>query len=451
MLSFGHSSPSFGQALLSRREVLRLGGLGLAGLSLPQLLRSEAEATTPARAAARPKSLIYVVLSGGPSHIDMYDLKSGAPAEFRGPFSPIATSLPGCEICEFMPLQAKLMDRVALVRGIRSVENDHFLSEVYTGLPRTAGSRPSFGSLVSRLLPAAGAMPSYVNVNERPSSSENDYEQPHYAGPEHAPFRPSAESLDDLAPAKSLDRLRDRRELLTAFDALRRQVDQVHAYQALDRHQTKAFEIVTSPAVREAFDLSKEPPKTIERYGTRGQFTHQTYKTLLYPWDPKPFVLARRLVEAGVRTVTVTIGNWDHHSGANSDIFFSLRTVLPALDRSLYALFEDLRERGLDDDVGVVVLGEFGRTPKITYPGPGREHWAEAGCALFYGGGWKTGQVIGATDARAERSIDGRIGFQNVMASIYRLFGIDPTTTIADFNGRPQYLLDYDQPIAALS
>jgi len=429
-----------------RRSFLQWGSLGLAGLSLPDLLRSQAQAKAPARS----KSLIYIVLSGGPSHIDMYDLKPGAPAEFRGPFSPIATSLPGCEICEFMPLQAKLMDRMALVRGIRSVENDHFLSEVYTGLPRTAGARPSFGSLISRFLPSAGAMPSYVNVNERPGSNENDYERPHYAGPEHAPFRPSAESLDDLSPAKSLARLQDRRDLLTAFDALRRQVDQVQSYRALDKYQAKAFEIVTSPAVREAFDLSKEPAKVVDRCGKGGKFTHQTYKDLKYPWDVKPFILARRLVEAGVRIVTVKIGSWDHHSGANSDIFHSLQTVLPALDRSVYALCEDLRERGLDEDVGVVMLGEFGRTPKITYPGPGREHWAEAGCALFYGGGWKTGQVIGATDARAERSIDGRIGFQNVMASIYRHFGIDPTMTIADFNGRPQYLLDYDEPIAAL-
>ncbi|MCE9603340.1 MAG: DUF1501 domain-containing protein [Planctomycetia bacterium] len=443
MLSVGTTSSS------DRRTFLRAGGLGVAGLgglSLSGLLRRQAEA----KSSARSKSLIYIVLSGGPSHIDMYDMKPGAPAEFRGPFSPVATSLPGCEICEFMPLQAKLMNRIALVRGIRSVENDHFLSEVYTGLPRTAGARPSFGSLISRLLPNSGALPSYVNVNEKPGTNENDYEWPHYAGPEHAPFRPSHESLADLTPAKSLDRLRDRRELLTAFDALKRQVDQVQSYRALDRYQAKAFEIVTSAAVRDAFDLSKEPPKVVERYGKGGQYTHQTYKDLRYPWDAKPFILARRLVEAGVRIVTVAVGNWDHHSGANSDIFVSLRTVLPALDRSLYALFEDLRERGLEQDVGVVVLGEFGRTPKITYPGPGREHWAEAGCALFYGGSWKTGQVLGATDARAERSLDGRIGFQNVMASIYRLFGIDPTTAIADFNGRPQYLLDHNYPIAGL-
>jgi hypothetical protein len=442
---FGLTEATGGLRTAGRREFLRWGGLGLAGLALPDLLRNEAEA----KPAGRPKSLIYIVLSGGPSHIDMYDLKPGAPAEFRGPFTPIATSLPGCEICEHMPMQARIMDRVALVRGIRSVENDHFLSEVYTGLPRTSGARPSFGSMISRLAKRQTSLPSYVSVGEG-GGGEFDYQRPHYAGPAHAPFRPIEEALDDLSPVKSLDRLRDRSELLSAFDALRRNVDRVAAYEAHDRYTAEALRIVTSPAVRDAFDLSKEPADVFERYGKGGQFTHQTVASIRYPWDVKPFILARRLVEAGVRIVTVGVGSWDHHSGAQSDIFQSLRLVLPALDRSIYALLEDLRERGLDQDVGVVLLGEFGRTPKIVYPGPGREHWAEAGCALFYGGGWRTGQVIGATDRRAERSIDGKIGFQNIMATIYGLFGIDPKSTIPDFNGRPQYLLDDAEPIRAL-
>jgi hypothetical protein len=434
--------------------------LGLAGLGLPDLLRAESPAssaaaipaatTIAAKSASKAKSLIYIVLSGGPSHIDMYDLKPGAPAEFRGPFTPIATSLPGCEICEHMPLQARIMDRVALVRGIRSVENDHFLSEVFTGLPRTSGARPAFGSLISRLATRASSLPSYAALGEG-GGGESDYQRPHYAGPGHAPFRPIEQALDDLSPVKSLDRLRDRRELLTAFDGLRRQVDRVAAYEAHDRYTAEALKIVTSSAVRDAFDLSREPADVFQRYGQGGQFTHQTVASIRYPWDVKPFILARRLVEAGVRIVTVGIGNWDHHSGPQADIFKSLGVVLPALDRSIYALLEDLRERGLDQDVGVVLLGEFGRTPKIVYPGPGREHWADAGCALFYGGGWKMGQVIGETDRRAERSIDGKIGFQNIMATIYRFFGINPKSTIPDFNGRPQYLLDDAEPITQLT
>ena len=171
----------------------------------------------------------------------------------------------------------------------------------------------------------------------------------------------------------------------------------------MDRFQAQALDIVTSPRVREAFDLSREPDRLRASYG-KGRFPHQTVKSIMYPWDGEQFLLARRLVEAGVRVVTLRIGDWDHHSAAEGDIFFCLRHLLPLLDRGLCTLFSDLRLRGLDEDVLVVVLGEFGRTPRISLPGPGREHWADAGCAVFYGGGLRMGQVIGETDARGERS-----------------------------------------------
>jgi hypothetical protein len=353
-----------------------------------------------------------------------------------------------------LPEQAKLMHRIALIRGIKSVENDHFLSEVYTGLPRSSGKRPAFGSLITRLSArSTNPLPPYVSLNSEAQSSDNNYEQPHYAGAGFGPFRPIDEALDDLAAVASLDRLQERRTLLAEFDRLRATADRVRDFNAFDHYQAHALDIITSSAVRDAFDLNKEPPGTLQRYGHKqGQFTHQTVKRLLYDWDAKAFVQARRLIEAGVRLVTVSVGNWDHHSSPEADIFYSLGKMVPALDRTLAALFNDLHERGLDRDVGVVVLGEFGRTPKITTNGAGvgREHWADAGCALFYGGGWRTGQVIGATDARAERSVDGAIGFQNIMATIYRLFGIDPQSTIPDFNGRPQYLLDTGEPIRGL-
>ncbi len=365
MLTIGES-PLRKPHACGRREFLRAGALGLGGLTLADVLRNEATAKT----ATRPKSLIYIVLSGGPSHIDMYDLKPEAPAEYRGPFTPIATSLPGEYICEHMPLQAQLLDRCALVRGIRSVENDHYLSEVYTGLPRTAGQRPAFGSVLSRLKGGVGPLPPYVSLAEGPQGVF-DFELPHYAGLGHAPFRPKDESVEDLTPVKSLDQLQGRRQLLAAFDRWRQQADQIASYSAIDRFQSQALEIMTSSQVRDAFDLSREPADMLERYGHKqGHFTHQTLVRLLYPWDARRFVLARRLVEAGVRVVTVQIGAWDHHSGADSHIFTSLQHMLPALDRSLAALFNDLHERGLDNDVSVVVLGEFGRTPKITYPGP---------------------------------------------------------------------------------
>jgi uncharacterized protein (DUF1501 family) len=170
----------------------------------------------------------------------------------------------------------------------------------------------------------------------------------------------------------------------------------------------------------------------------------------MYPWDPKPFVLARRLVEAGVRVVTLRAGSWDHHSGPQSDIFHALRHIVPLVDRSVCALLDDLEARGLGDDVLVVVLGEFGRTPKITHPGPGREHWADAGCAVLAGGGLKRGIVIGETDARGERAKSGETNFQNVIATIYGVLGVNPETALPDFTGRPTYLLDDPRPIPDL-
>jgi hypothetical protein len=428
---------------IDRRDFLRVGALGMGGLTLADLLRAEATK----KETGRPKSIIYVILGGGPSHIDMYDLKPDAPAEIRGPFKPIATKLTGVQVCEHMPMQASIMDQLTLLRGIRSVENDHFLSEVYTGLPRTAGPRPAFGSAASRLMRERSTLPPYVSLSGK--SDGDPFEKPVYAGSAHAPFRPFGSALDDLKPVKSLNQLQDRKNLLNTFDSMRRTLDSAESTTGLDKFQTQAMEIVTSSRVRDAFDLSKEPDRLIASYG-RGKYTHQTYKTIVYDWDSKPFIMARRLVEAGVRVVTVPVSQWDHHGSDNGDIFVSLKLVLPALDRTLHALFTDLRSRGMEKDVLVVVLGEFGRTPKIEGPGPGRGHWAEAGCAIFYGGGLPMGQVIGETDSRAERAKSGSITFQNIMATMYRVLGIDPEQAIPDFTGRPVCLLDDPNPVKGL-
>ena len=447
MLAIPSQKPAFDGGL-SRREWLRVGGLGLGGLTLADLLRHDAKATTETR---RPKSVIYVVLDGGPSHLDMWDLKPQAPNEYRGPFSPIATKLPGVQICEHMPLQAAMMDRTALVRGIRSVENDHYLSEVYTGLPRAAGKRPAFGSVVSKLAPTKVSLPTYVSLKQH-QGDLFDYEKPHYVGAAHAPFRPFEESLKDLTPVKNVELLENRKALLTAFDNLHREVEQRQSFGGLDRFQAQALEMIASPKVREAFDLSNESPETLARYGHKiGKYPHQTAKQYMYDWNGKPFLMARRLVEAGVRVVTLHAAEWDHHSSPTGDIFFALKCLMPVLDMSVTALVNDLKDRGLSDEVLVVVLGEFGRTPKISPVGPGREHWADAGCALFFGGGLTMGQVIGETDSRAERSINGTISFQNVMATIYHTLGIDLDVKLPDFNGRPQYLLDDCVPIRELT
>ncbi len=291
---------------LDRRVFLRAGALGLGGLSLADLLRNEARAAT----GGRPKSLIYIVLGGGPSHIDMYDLKPDAPDEYRGPFRPIATSLTGVQICEHLPMQARIMDQLALVRGVRSVENDHFLSEVYTGLPRTAGKRPAFGSIVSRLAPTDSALPPYVSLHES-QTDEFEFEKPYYAGSGHAPFRPFGAVLENLTPPKSLDALQERKQLLAAFDTMRRDLDR-NALGGVDRFQAQAIDMITSSTVRDAFDLSKEPLKVRAGYG-KGKFTHQTVKRFLYDFDTRPFLLARRLVEAGVRVVSLQVPSWDHH------------------------------------------------------------------------------------------------------------------------------------------
>jgi hypothetical protein len=436
----------------SRREFLRVGGLGLAGLSLAQLMQAEALAEGLAegpgrRAARRPKSVIYIALYGGISHIDTWDPKPEAPVEYRGEFSAIPTRLPGVRLCELFPRQAAMMDRLALLQGVQSVENDHFLSEVYTGLPRSAGKRPAFGSVVSRLARHESPLPPYVTL-AGVDADQFEFQRPYYAGAAHAPFRPLEDSLESLSPVKDLSRLEDRRALLEGFNKLQRSLDS-EATSGIDRFQAAALEMIASPAVREAFDLSQESPETFERYG-RGKYTHQAVVDILYDWDPKPIVLARRLVEAGVRVVTLQLGSWDHHRGESQHIFKSYRYSLPLLDQSIAALVTDLEERGLIDDVLVVVLGEFGRTPKVSYPGPGREHWADAGSVIMAGGGLKMGQVIGETDSRGERAKSGRITFQNIMATIYHVLGIDPRTTLPDFTGRPQYLLDDHRPVREL-
>jgi uncharacterized protein (DUF1501 family) len=427
----------------TRRDFLRAGALGLAGLTLADVLRADTRAK-----AARPKSIIYIVLDGGPSHLDMWDPKPDAPAEVRGPFQTIRTALPGVLFSEYLPKQARMLGRLALVRGVKSVENDHFLSEVYSGLPRTAGQRPAFGSVVSRLQKGAAGIPAYVSLN-RATTDQFEFEKPYYAGAAHAPFRPFGEAVENLKPAKSLDRLQDRKKLLRAFDTLRRDIDQSGTFDGLDKFNRQALSILTSPRVRDAFDLSREPNRVAERYRS-GKYQYISLKEAVFTWDSRPLLLARRLVEAGVRVVTLRVGSWDHHGGFPNGIFNSLKTMLPLMDDSVTTLLDDLRDRGLDKDVLVVVLGEFGRTPKITPAGPGREHWADAGCVIFAGGGLKMGQVIGETDRNGERARSGAVTMQSVMATIYRVMGIDPEARLNDFRGRPQHLLDEREPIAEL-
>jgi len=445
MLNFLGSKRRFCDGL-TRRDLLRVGGLGALGLSLPDLLRLRAHGAT----RSAPKSVIMVWLNGGPTQIDMYDLKPDAPAEIRGEFKPIQTSVPGFDICEVMPLQAKIADRLALVRSLTFPEpNNHDRSLNFSGYHDLA-RRPAFGSFVSRFRSAAGdRLPHYVSMVGR-NQEQPFLEEPHYAGSAHKPFRFGAEGIRDLRLPRDLtmDRLHDRRRLMASLDTLRRDLDTSGELAGLDQFTVRAFDMITSPQALAAFDLNREPDKTRARYGRNLTFTCENRKV---PWESEKLLLARRLVEAGVSVVTVPLGTWDHHGPSTScgNIFASLREEAALLDHSLHALLSDLHERGLEQDVAVVVWGEMGRTPKIN-EGPGRGHWSQSGFVLFAGGGLRTGQVVGATDAHGARPRTRPYGPQNVLATLYRVLGIDLEATVPDFTGRPMYLLDDREPIAEL-
>jgi hypothetical protein len=420
---------------ISRRDFLRAGALGVGGLTLADVLRLRAQASP---ASGDHKAVIMVCLSGGPSHVDMYDLKPDAPVEYRGELKPIQTNVPGFDICELMPLQAKIADKLALVRSMRFLQAGHTPPELLTGF--LDGKRPDIGAVVSRLRKDAGilgALPPYVAL---------DIESyPAYLGMAHKPFTPG-QKLESLGLAKGMtaDRVEDRRELLKTFDTLRRELDDSRGSLAgVDAFHAQALEMISSPKARDAFDVSKEPDRVRLKYGKATKFLQ-----------------ARRLVEAGVPVVTMTFYNpdpvpqplnphWDHHD----QIYKCLRPLLPHLDRAIYALVTDLADRGLDQDVAVCVWGEMGRTPRIgTQNGTtaGRDHWPQAGFCLLAGGGLKMGQVVGATDPRGERPRTRPYMPQNVLATLYHVLGIEATTTLPDYTGRPIHLLDDTDKIAEL-
>ncbi len=434
---------------VSRRDFLRVGGLGLCGLGLADVLRLRAAAGTQ----RSRKAVILVCLPGGPSHLDTYDMKPQAPAEVRGEFRPIATVVPGLDICEHFPLQAQIADKLAVVRNLQFTQPDHQLHEVYTGFPTAAG-RPAFGSLVSRLRQSqAHPLPAYVSLSlsDHPRTAAKA-EVPTYAGLAHAPFEPSFQGLSNLGPQAEMTagRLGDRQGLWRQLDRLRGALDVRGNMEGIDAFHAQALDMITSPQVRQAFDLAQEPESVRQRYGPDVRLAHN-YQ-FGHTWFGTDFLLARRLVEAGVPVVTLAMSGWDHHgnlNGVRGTIFERSREQLPLLDRSLHALVTDLHERGPAEDVAVVVWGEFGRTPRVNRYG-GRDHWPPAGFALLAGGGLRTGLVVGATDDQGQRPQGNPYGPQNVLATLYRVLEIDPNTTVVDFQGRPRPLLDDTRPIAEL-
>ncbi len=435
---------------LSRRTFLQVGGLALGGLSLPQLLRAEAEAGS----GGSHKAVIMIFLSGGPPHQDMVDLKPDAPAEVRGEFKPIRTRVPGIDICEHLPRTAAMMDRLAVIRTVVGSEGAHASFQCMTGRTHARqppGGWPSLGSTVSKLQGAIHpSIPPFVGLSPRmKTSSWADVGQPGFLGLTHAAFKPNAEGMAGMVLKNlSLDGLRDRQALLGSFDGLRRELDAAGSLDAADKYTRQALEILTSSKLADALDLDKEDPRLRDSYG-RGSPEPAGYGDA-GPLLNDYFLAARRLVEAGVRVVTLAYGRWDWHGKPHGTTFENARHHLPMLDQGLTTLVDDLHQRGLDKDVTVLVWGEFGRTPKIN-PQGGRDHWPAVGCALFAGGGLRTGQVIGATDRLADHAKDRPVHFQEIHATLYQCLGINPAAaTVNDLSGRPVHVVDEYDPIREL-
>jgi hypothetical protein len=430
---------------LTRREALRIGSLAMGGLSLPGLLKAEqAQGTSKSH-----KAVIMVFLAGGPPHQDMVDLKPDAPSEIRGEFKPIPTNVGGISICEHMPRLARIMDKIAIIRSIADSRDEHDAQMSFSGYSRAAsrqaGGRPSLGSIVSRLQgPVDPAVPAFVGLSPKTAHAPwGDPGSPGYLGLSYAPFTPNGPELAsmNLPQGFSRNRFDGRKGLLSAFDNMRRDIDSSGTLDGLDSFTRRAFEILTSSKMVNALDLTKEDPRLRARYGIGD----------MNPVDDGPpccmdhFLIARRLVEAGARVVTLAFGRWDYHDRN----FIQCRERLPKLDMALSSLIEDLHARGLDKDVAVVVWGEFGRTPRINASG-GRDHWAPASFAMLAGGGMRTGQVIGSTNRLGEVPKDRPVRVQEVFATLYHHLGIDPRLTFPNHSGRPMNILDEPIPMREL-
>src|ERR1041385_1243694 len=429
---------------ISRRNFLKIGSLGLGGLTLTQLLRAEAQSGI----GKSHKAVIMIFLPGGPSHQDMFDLKQDAPSEIRGEFKPISTKVPGIQICEHMPRLAGVMDKLAVIRSIVGAKDNHDAFQCMTGhltSNQPPGGWPSLGSVVSKLQGQVDkAVPSFIGLAPKMGHMESaDPGKPGFLGIGHAPFKPEgAGKADMVLNGVTLDRLADRKTLLTGFDNFRRDVDASGLMEGLDAFNEQAFGVLTSSKLLEALDLQKEDRRIVESYGKGDPKNRDDGGPKLM----EQFLVARRLIEAGARCVTLAFSRWDHHG----DNFGALRQDLPLLDQGLSALVQDLHQRGLDKDVSVVVWGEFGRTPTINKDG-GRDHWPRVSCAVLACGRMKTGQIIGATERLGGEVIERPVTFDEVFATLYHNLGIDvAATSIPDLAGRPQYLVDAHQPMREL-
>lgn len=426
---------------LSRRDFLTIGGMALGGLALPQLLAAEASAGV----GRSHKAIINIFLPGGPPHQDMFDIKVDAPAEVRGEFQPIKTNVSGIEIGELFPKIAAMADKFVFIRSIVGANGAHYSQQCVTGRTEQnapAGGWPSMGAWVSKLQgPVNNAIPAHLSLFYKTDHAPwGDPGDGGFLGLAHAPFRlvggrQEMKGTDNMVlKGITLDRLQDRHNLLASLDRMKRELDASGAMQGLDTFTEQALGILTSSKLADALDLSKEDPALVERYG----YGDPKFRDDGAPKLTENFLIARRLVEAGARVVSLNFSRWDWH-GQN---FKACRQDCPLLDRATSALVQDLHDRGLDKDVSVVVWGEFGRTPKINNDA-GRDHWPQVSCALLAGGGMRTGQVIGATNRLGEYATERPVHFQEVFATLYHNLGLNLRSVREfDLRGRPQYLVD---------
>lgn len=426
----GARSASFCDGI-SRRSFLQIGGLAVGGLTLPQLLQAEAESGKPSN-----KSVIMVYLTGGIAHQDTFDLKLEAPKEIRGEFEPIDTCLPGVQICELLPKMARVMDRTITIRSVSGLRDEHTSFQNLTGYSMGEAQRdgrPNLGSVISKV---AGQLdpvtPAFVDLF--PTMQHRPYNSPTsgYLGHQYASVRADGE---DLASMKlrfiNSAQFDDRRRLRAQIDDYKKALDKSSA-DGMDVIYQRAFDVLTSSKLVNALDVEKEDPKVRERYG-KGSPKHLGDGAPM--WNDQ-LLTARRLVEAGVRCVTVAYGFWDTH-GNN---FKYMRDHLPLFDTGISALIEDIYARGLDQDVTVVVWGEFGRTPKINKDA-GRDHWARVSNCLLAGGGMKVGQVIGSTDKIGDSAATRPVHYLDVLATVYHNLGIDHHEFVRDISERPVPIL----------
>ncbi len=457
----------------TRRSFLRTGMLALSGLGLADVLRLRALAGEMGR-SSDDTSVILLWLPGGPPHMETYDLKPDAPAEYRGEFKPISTNVPGVQVCEHLPRHARIADRYALVRSVSHNFADHggghkrFLTgrdpKEPTGF---VNDYPMVGSMAAKVREGRNAgVPNYVSGVDQGRSDVDVFSfGAAYLGPSYTPFTVIGDpnspkfQVQNLVMSAALAAQRDDRErLLADFDRMRREADRSGVASAMDEFHKKAMELMTSEKARVAFDLSREPDALRDRYGR-------------HPWGQRA-LLARRLVEAGASWVTMVLENptppgaqmpiwstynWDSHA-VNCHLFEDAKYRLPIYDQAVTALVEDLYDRGLDKKVLLVVTGEFGRTPRISYSEgtqtkvkqPGRDHWPSAMSMLVAGGGLRVGQAVGSTDSKGEHPKDRPLTPNDLWATVFRHLGIDTETTFPDRTGRPMAILPYGEPIAEL-